>query len=557
MKKTLFALLILTMTQIAVAQDIQSIIDGMSRREKIAQIIIIGEQSYGGSEHNAKAAALMKELKLGGIIIDDDKLSTSMALVNDLQKVSDIPLLVTIDGEWGASMRYREYSVFPRAMQLGALRDANLVYEVGKAIGEELRELNIMVNYAPDVDINNNPDNPVIGVRSFGENKYKVAQMGSAYMLGMKDAGVAGSAKHFPGHGDTDVDSHKGLPVLLFDRSRLDELELYPFRRMIADGVEMVMVGHLSIPALDSTMTPASVSKPIVTDLLRKELGFNGIIITDALEMKGIAGEGVDASVEAYKAGSDILLMPLDARKSIENLDKAFASGELDEAGLNERVFKMLQFKKDHGMLSESYNKYVDPATLDQKTVRPATEALIQEVADKSLTAIRRDGSIPMKRFEGCAYVAYNASDNSRYLTDRLREKGVTVFELQEGATNEEIYNLRLELNDYKDIVVGFHSGSAKGRSGGPRRTTSITPEQFKTLSSLGVRHRATGIYFGIPYDLNSFWWKDILDFNSFIIGYEDTKYNNIAAAKILLGEIEPQGVLPVAAGNYPCGYSK
>ena len=538
------------------APDIQSIVDGMSRREKIGQIIIALTQSYGGSDRNAEAVAQMRELKLGGVILDVDKPSTGIQLVNELQEISDIPLLVAIDGEWGAAMRYYDYTPFPWAMQMGALRDPDLVYKAGKAIGEELGRFGVAVNFAPVADVNNNPDNPVIGTRSFGENKVKVAQMASAYMLGLKAAGVAGSAKHFPGHGDTDVDSHVGLPVLQSDRQRLSDVELYPFRRLIADGVDMVMVGHLSVPALDSSMAPASISRPIVTGLLREEMGFDGIIITDALRMKGLSGNGVDASVEAYKAGVDILLMPLDVRKCIDNLDKAFASGELDEAGLDARVSKMLRFKAKRGMLSESFNRYVDTTGLCEQTVSPDKEALIQEIADKSLTLVRRGSKVAVKKFEGCAYVAYCASENSRYLTDRLREKGVTVFELKEGATNEEIYNLRLELNDYKDIIVGFHAGDGRLPSGRPRRSTEITPEQFKTLSSLGVRHYATGIYFGNPYDLNDF-WKDPGDFNTLIIGYEDSKYNNIAAAKILLGEIEPEGVLPVAAWNFPCGLSK
>jgi len=554
--QTLLFFTLITITQITMAQDIEQMVAGMNRREKIAQIIIGAVSSHGSLDNQEAQIKEMQELQLGGIITDDDVLKTSINLFNELQKVSNIPLLVTIDGEWGASMRFREYSVFPRAMQLGALKDPRLIYKVGHAIGEELRELNIMVNFAPVVDVNNNPDNPVIGVRSFGENKEKVALFGYSYMLGMKDAGVAGSAKHFPGHGDTDVDSHKGLPVLTFDRKRLDEMELYPFRKLIMGGVDMVMVGHLSIPALDATMTPASISRPIITDLLRNEMGFKGIIITDALDMKGIAGDGVDTSVEAYKAGVDILLMPIDARTSIDNLDKAFANGELDEKELDEKVRKMLQFKKDHGMLDKGFNRFVDLNTLEQKTVRPETEALIQEVADKSITMLRRDSHLPLKRFDKCAYVAYCTSENSKYLIDRLKEKGVDIFYFNERSTSEELFTIRYKLLDYKTVIVGFHSGTPKMRSGGPRRTTIITPQMFKTLSSLGVRHEAIGIYFGIPYDLNEF-GNDYKDFDCFMIGYEDTKYNNIAAAKILLGEMEAQGELPVAAGKYKCGYSK
>lgn len=558
MKKIITALVAAAMIpQLSIAQDMESKMKQMTLREKIAQIVIVGITSRGTTEGHEAIIKQISDLQLGGVIVDDDKLTTSLQLINELQNVSEIPLMVTIDGEWGASMRYREYTVFPRAMQFGALRSPELVYKAGKAVGEELKEINILVNFAPDVDVNNNPANPVIGVRSFGENKKKVAEYGSAFMRGMKDAGVAGSAKHFPGHGDTDVDSHKGLPVLQFDRERLEKLELYPFRKLVADGVDMVMIGHLSVPALDATMTPASVSYPIVTELLKNKMGYKGIVITDALEMKGIAGDGVDASLEAYKAGADILLMPLNARHTIDTLEKAFKSGALDEKELDEKVLKMLDLKKRLGMFEPGYKKTVDTTNIETRTVRPQTEELIQEIADKSITVVRKRGSLPhIKDWSSTAYIAYHPSENTKYITDRLKEKGVAIFEIPEGASNELIYNVRKELfHKYKRVIVGFHSGSPTSRTGGPRRMTKITPEQFQILSSLGVRHNAICLYFGIPYDFNGF--KRYKDFNCIVMGYEDTKYNNTAAAKLLFGEIKAEGQLPVAAGKYRCGRSR
>ena len=276
------------------AQDIDSLLGTLSRREKIAQLIIEAIDSKEDPALRARQEQWIRE-GLGGLIVMDDGLVDNIQMVNELQALARIPMIVSIDGEWGAAMRYYEYAAFPRAMQLGALGDETLVEQAGRVIGEELHALKIFVNYAPVIDINNNPKNPVINTRSFGEDREKVARLGAAYVRGMQSAGVWGSAKHFPGHGDTDVDSHKGLPVLTFNRSRLDSLELYPYRRLIDEGVAMIMVGHLSIPALDSTGTPASISKPIVTGLLRNELGYNGIIITDAL--KELAG--TECSFEA------------------------------------------------------------------------------------------------------------------------------------------------------------------------------------------------------------------------------------------------------------------
>ena len=341
------------------AQDLDSLLGTMSRREKIAQLIFEAVESREDPALRARQEGWIRE-GLGGLIVMDDVLADNMQMINELQALARIPMLVSIDGEWGAAMRFYEYAAFPRAMQLGALPDASLVEEAGRVIGSELRDIKIFANYAPVVDVNNNPRNPVINTRSFGENPWKVAEWGAAYMRGMQSAGVFGAAKHFPGHGDTDVDSHKGLPVLLFDRARLDSLELVPFRRLIAEGVAMVMVGHLSIPALDSTGTPASLSKPIVTGLLRNELGFQGVIITDALGMEGVAAAGDDAALLAYEAGADILLMPRDTRHTIDALDALFRRGALDERDLDTRVRRVLSLKARAGMLSPNYSPFVD-----------------------------------------------------------------------------------------------------------------------------------------------------------------------------------------------------
>ena len=282
----------------------------------------------------------------------DDALNPAVDRVNQLHRMAEIPLLVTIDGEWGASMRYPELHAFPRQMQLGALTDESLIYEMGYAVGKECRDLNIHVNFAPDVDINNNAENPVINSRSFGENRDIVARYGAAYMEGMRDAGVCGSAKHFPGHGDTNADSHKTLPVLPFSRERLDSLELYPFRYLIDKNVGMVMVGHLEVPVLDSSGTPASISRPIITGVLKEQLGYDGIVITDALNMNGVSNrmEKKFVPLEAFKAGVDILLMPEDVEASITEIEKAVKRGNVSIADLNEKVRKMLRLKAEAGL---------------------------------------------------------------------------------------------------------------------------------------------------------------------------------------------------------------
>ena len=528
------------------AQDIDSMIGGMSRREKIAQIIIDAAYSKESPEKLASHEKLAQS-GLGGLIVMDDDLAPCMEMLNTLQQKAQIPMLVSIDGEWGASMRFYEFASFPKAMQMGALPSEELVYEAGKAIGEELAQIKIFANYAPVVDINNNPANPVIGVRSFGEDREKVAAYGSAYMRGMKDGGVAGSAKHFPGHGDTNVDSHKGLPVLEFNRSRLDSLELYPFRRLIADGVDMVMVGHLSVPALDPSGTPASISEPIVTGLLRKELGFQGIIITDALGMKGVATDYGDASVAAYKAGADILLMPQNAAKTIEDLDKLFKNGELEEAELDTRVRKVLSLKKRLGMLAEGYSPIVAPSEAVRYSFRPKTEALIQRISDESMTVVKGNEVLPMPKGK-TAYVAVNSAtpESEQFFLELCKETfPADRFCLEGDFGKPEIEALKEKLKGYDQVIIGLHSGTPVKRSGGPRRETLITEEQFEAMGEWAKEAgNVTGILFGNPYkliDLQAYKF-----FKTFIVAYSDTAFNNRAAARAITRG-GAKGQLPVS----------
>lgn len=528
----------------AAGQDIDAIIGAMTRREKIAQIII-AEADTQDSPQRRQAQKQWVAEGLGGLIVMDDPLGPCMAMVNDLQARAKIPMIVTIDGEWGASMRFYEFAAFPKAMQMGALPYEDLVYNAGYAIGDELKELKIFVNFAPDTDINNNPKNPVIGIRSFGEDREKVATYGSAFMRGMQQAGVAGAAKHFPGHGDTEVDSHKGLPVLSLGRDRLDSLELYPFKRLIEDGVEMVMIGHLSVPALDPSGTPASISKPIITGLLRQELGFNGIIITDALGMKGLSNDYGDAAVAAYQAGVDILLMPRDAGQAIDELDAMFESGQLDEAGLDGRVRKMLNLKKKYGLLAPGYSPYVDPSEAIRSTLRPYTENLIQTICDQSMTVIQGKELLPIEKGR-TAYISVRAGTKQSqafFLETCFCNYPVDRFILHGAFTADDLEALKGELKAYENIIIVFHSGAPIKRTGGPRLEAFCKPEQFKALASLAADHTLFGVWAGNPYKLAEF--PEYKDFQCFIVSYSDTAFNNKAAVHALF-KGTARGVLPV-----------
>lgn len=572
MKKIVLAVLLLAfVTGDLLARDIDSIIATMTPREKIAQLIYVAVDSKESPELKAQQERLIRE-GLGGIIVMDDKLVENIRLVNELQRGARIPLMVSIDGEWGAAMRYYEYAAFPRAMQLGALNDEALAEAAGRAIGEELSEIKIFMNFAPVVDVNNNPENSVIKTRSLGQTREKVAKLGAAFMRGMQSVNVWGSAKHFPGHGDTNVDSHKALPVLPFDRARLDSLELYPFRALIDAGVAMVMVGHLSVPALDPTGTPASISYPIVTGLLRKEMRFDGVIITDALEMKGVAEGNANAAIEAYKAGADILLMPEDAQKTLDDLCTALKRGEIDEADLDARVRRALLLKQRSGMLADDYSPFVDATGPDgavdsvrllARSQRPATEALIQEICDRSMTVIRGKLRRPLdlrRRMAfttrpKVAYVAFNAvTPESACFGQELSKSGrFDRYDLPADPSFAQIDSVGSLLRGYRNVVVVFHSGAPISRTGGPQRFAAISPEQFARVATWSRNHRLHGVYLGVPYDMNQL--PEYKRFKTFILGYSDTKFNNIAAARALTVRGSARGSLSVETGGLPAGY--
>lgn len=550
----------------------------MTTREKVAQLIVSQTDSYIFSEGHALMTDTLVGIEgIGGLLIIQDSLPRFLTRMNQLQEMSKIPLLVSIDGEWGPSMRFGEFPFFPQQMQLGALPSDSLIYEMGLAVAEQCQMANIHINYAPVVDINVNPKNPVIHARSFGENRDKVTAYGRAYMKGMQDGGLIACSKHFPGHGDTEVDSHKGLPVLPFSRERLDSLELYPFRDQIKHGVEMVMMGHLHIPCLDSAVS--SISYPIVTELLKEELGFDGIIVTDALTMKGVSENMTSAEIAlaAYKAGVDILLKPGDIIAAIDRLEEAMLSGECDLADLDERVRKTLRLKARFGMLERNYDPTVDTTNIAERVKKPEHIALIQEMANQSMTLVDNKLSIlPIDMSKKIAYVAYNAKripmhreygdieglsgynpetgmvDSTTLMYQHLlkeamrrggdkakRQEGdVHYFALDKKSSKKDIAAVEKQLSDYDVVILACHD--PRGRS----RKDLLAEEHVKALESMVKKYHPVLVHYGSPYGLSNLPWKE--DLGGLLVAYKDSESNQKAAAKVLTGEIEAVGELPV-----------
>lgn len=513
---------------------VEYLIDEMSIREKVGQLFII-EYSDRYDPKDKEFEKLIRRDKIGGIILMEMEINNYIKSHNRFQKISDIPLLISVDGEWGASMRFDTLTQFPRNMQLGALSSPDLVYQVGRVMATQFVRLGIHINYAPTIDINNNPLNPVIGQRSFGDDREKVALYGAAIIKGMQNGGVLASAKHFPGHGDTETDSHKALPLLPFDRSRLDSLELYPFRHVIKEGVEMVMVGHLNVPSLDPTGVPSSISYPIITELLKEELGFKGIVVTDALGMKGVA-ENIPSeriAIESFKAGSDLLLMPpKDRRDAIAAFRKAVRKGEISEERVNESLRKILRMKEYLGLLDGT--PYIDPKNVIRQLETPEVHTIINMVAEESMTLIKRPGWGPDHNLE--TLTAIGAADTIIFPRRITKE-------ILEDARN------RTKGLDYVVIYLPEMRAPKNDRE----NYAAIPPQDIYDFISEWAREQKIVLaIMDNPYALEKI---EIEAFEGILIGYSSSEANLSAADKVLRGKLEAHGVLPAAAGGFPTGY--
>lgn len=548
-------------------RQVERTLKKMTTREKIAQLIVSQTDSYLFSDGHALMTDTLVEIEgIGGLLVLQDTLPRYLKRMNELQAKSKIPMLISIDGEWGPSMRFGEFPFFPQQMQLGALPSDSLIYEMGLAVAEQCKMVNIHINYAPVVDINVNPKNPVIHARSFGEDRDKVTQYARAYMKGMQDGGIIACSKHFPGHGDTEVDSHKALPVLPFSRERLDSLELYPFRDQIQEGVEMVMMGHLHIPVLDSVVS--SISYPIVTGLLREELGFDGLIVTDALTMKGVS-ENLSAeeiALAAYKAGVDILLKPGDIIASIDRLEEAMESGECCKDELDVRVRKVLRLKARLGMLERGYDATVEVEGITERVKKAEHIALIQQMADQSMTIVDdKAGLLPLAKGKKIAYVAYNAKhipmkreygdieglsgynpetgmvDSTTLMYQYLLRQGgeVHYFALDKKSTEKDIEKVNKQVRDYDVVILACHDPRARSRK------DLIKPEHLDAIGRLVKNNATVMVHFGSPYGLSELPWLE--DVGAVLMAYKDSESNQTAAARVLTGEIDAVGVLPVS----------
>jgi beta-N-acetylhexosaminidase len=394
-----------------------SVLSRLSMREQIAQMMMVAAWSNKGPEHIEEIENLLLQHKIGGLIFFQGTPIKQAYLTNYYQQISNVPLLIGIDGEWGLAMRLQGMNKFPFQMTLGAANNDSLLYKTGFGIGKQCKKLGIHVNFAPDIDVNTNPENPIIGFRSFGESPYAVAHNGALMMKGMQDAGIMACAKHFPGHGDSKGDSHLELPYIGHDMARLEEVELHPFSVLFDKGVMSTMVGHLEIPALDSVRhRPSSLSPLVVNDLLKKEMGFQGLIFTDALNMQAVSryyGAGY-AEAAAVIAGNDILVFPENVPKAIEVIEEQVKAGLLDSTTIAERVRKILYFKMLAGLNEYQHINYADFAAESGNDEAAEVSNL---TADNSITVVTdNNGLLPLPNNTRQRVALWSIGKNGNYI---------------------------------------------------------------------------------------------------------------------------------------------
>ncbi|MEE6187289.1 glycoside hydrolase family 3 N-terminal domain-containing protein [Niabella digestorum] len=528
----------------------------LTNEERIAQLIIIRAYSNKGVEPNVVNS--IKKYNVGSICFFQGGPVRQAKLTNYYQSIAKTPILITIDGEYGLGMRLDSVTQYPYAMTLGAVADPSLVYRTGKAIGAQHKRLGVHVDYAPVVDINNNPNNPVIGFRSFGEDKYRVAKMGVAYMKGMQDAGIMACAKHFPGHGDVDVDSHLDLPVINKSRAELDDMELYPFREMIKAGVQSVMVGHLSVPSIEKGKNRAtSISANAVNGILRNELGFTGLTFTDALEMKGVAKffPGGTIAVEALIAGNDMLCLPESVEGTINAVKEAIKQKRLSWKDIEAKVKKVLRAKYNLGLAHQQ------PVVLDNllADLNAETNAIRQEVAKNALTLLKLTNtttfrneffSWPLKKDRKIAYVGFGTKEN-KALGERLKKDfnaDVFYIKYNEPASKGGMVVKAIEEGKYDDVIIGFHDLTLRNTK---NNNYGITQEALKSWYALNKTNAIT-LVFGNPLAINS-----LCGAQSLVVCYEDDDIFQNVAADWLRGDFVAQGSLPMSVCAYKAGDGK
>lgn len=526
---------------------VDSVMNSLTLHQKVAQLFMVAAYSNGNQEHIDEITRLVEDEGIGGLCFFQGGPVRQANQTNYYQSLANVPLLISMDAEWGLGMRLDSTISYPRQMFLGAIEDDRLIYHMGADIARQLRRLGVHMSFSPVVDVNNNPQNPVINSRSFGEDKELVSQKGLAYMLGLQDNGVLACAKHFPGHGDTDTDSHYSLPLLNHSRERIDSLEFYPFKRLIQNGIAGVMVSHLEVPVLDATKgLPATLSKPIVTGLLKEEMNFKGLIITDALNMKGVAQgrKHIDVNMQALEAGNDILLFTSEVAESIKHIERMVKKGKFPLDEINRRCRKVIEAKYRVGLHKL---KPVKVEGLIEDLNSPKSEYLIEQLVEQGITVLNnKDELIPFRQLDTLS-IAYVEIGNGESFREQLQlYTQAAPFTVAANASEKELLELEQKLEQFNTIIFGYHSLITS-----PARKYNVTPAIADFLERVAKQKLTVLALFGSPYSLG-YLNGDLHDV--LVVSYDNSKISQSTTAQLLFGGTKVSGRLPVSIANFSAG---
>jgi len=529
---------------------VDSVLKSLTPEEKIAQLIWISAYSNRGIDYDAEISNTVKSFSPGGFVFFQGTPRKQIEMINYFRKISKVPPIVAIDAEWGPGMRLEGIERFPYQMTLGAIQNDSLIYLMGAQIARMLKRTGVDVNLAPVADVNNNPANPVINVRSFGEDPENVSRKALMYMKGLQDNGVIAVGKHFPGHGDTEVDSHVDLPVIKHDRDRLNSIELVPFKNLIANGITGIMPGHLSVPVLDPTENmPVTLSKSILTDLLKTELGFKGVAISDAMNMGGIVKYSSPGEVEtqSLKAGMDVLEFVLDPGQSIKSILDNLKSGKISIAEIDEKCRKVLAMK----YWAELYKfETLKTENLMTDLTDPSISALIRELYANAFTVLNNEQNIiPVKNLDRLRIATLAAgkgeiTDFQKRVSSYTKADHFFINSFDDPKVNELIENLA----SYDIVIAGFY---------GPDRAPSnyTAASDFNSLAEkLNNRTRCIIVWFGNPYLIARM--ESLTNSAGLVLAYQNNVITEDLSAQLIFGGIGASGKLPVTINEkYPYGY--
>lgn len=552
----------------------------MSVEEKVGQTVYIGLNAKFANENSDYFKELRRQVvdnHIGGVIFFGAPIYETAIMINRAQEMAKIPLLMSLDAETGIGMRFEDATNFPWAMAIGATGNADFARRMGVITGREARAIGIQHIFAPVLDVNNNADNPVINVRSFGEDPESVAKFGTSFIEGIQSQDVIATAKHFPGHGDTNVDSHRGLPVIDHSRASLEKTELVPFRQAINDGVASIMIAHIALPQIDNeeikplkdyrggdsergaeivdqkATVPATLSEKVQTEMLRKDMGFNGLIVTDAMSMSGLTlyFTQEEAGVRAFLAGADILEKPADTDAMIRGLVAAVKSGRITQQRLDESVRKILAWKYEVGLVK---NRMTPIEQIDKIVSGPDSDQLANEIAEKAITLVRNDaGLIPMNKNAKVAVLAisngFDPETTFGPLTRELRANGIKFDAalIQENTTPEQVAKARAMVESADIVIAGLYGRVRSGQ----RNSAGLPDSGARILRDLIAKDKKlVGVSFGNPYILDAF-----PQMKTYLVAYGDMPPLQSAAVKAMYGSKDISGRLPISLpGLYPRG---